>query len=111
MAKRHRHAGPDGGHEPIAIAAVHVAALVRPAPVQLFTHDSQNYELSSILDRQTVIAQGSTWLTSNGVRHVFMDQLGDYIYARRKSSLSRASFDGTQLTYTFTGDATDPDGT
>ena len=66
-------------------------------PVQLFTHDSLNYEDSTVSDRQAVIAQSSSWLNVNGVRHVFMDDLGDYIYARTKSTLTRASFDGSQI--------------
>jgi hypothetical protein len=80
-------------------------------PLQLFTHDAANYEGSSAGDRQDVIAQSSAWLNSNGVRHVFMDDLGDYIYARTKSSLTRATFDGSQLSYTFTGRSANADGT
>jgi uncharacterized protein YjdB len=80
------------------------------SPVQLFTHDSLNYEFSNIQDRQTVIAQGSQWLNTNGVHHIFMDDLGDYIYARSKSNLTRATFDGSQVTYTFVGRAANADG-
>ena len=79
-------------------------------PLQLFTHDALNYESSSALDRQQVIAQSSSWLNANGVRHMFMDDLGDYIYARTKSILARTTFDGTQLTYTFTGTGATADG-
>ena len=80
-------------------------------PVQVFTHDAANYENSSVSDRQAVIAQSSSWLNTNGVRHLFMDDLGDYIYARTKSALTRATFDGTQISYTFTGAAANADGT
>jgi len=79
-------------------------------PVQLFTHDSLNYEASTASNRQAVIAQSSAWLNVNGVRHVFMDDLGDYIYARTKSKLTRASFDGSQFAYTFTGSGANADG-
>ena len=79
-------------------------------PVQLFTHDSLNYEASTVSDRQSVIAQSSSWLNANGVRHVFMDDLGDYIYARTKSTLIRAAYDGAEITYTFTGTGANADG-
>jgi len=79
-------------------------------PVQLFTHDVINYQNSSVSDRQAVIAQSSSWLNANGVRHIFMDDLGDYMYARAKSKLTRATFDGAQLNYTFTGRAATADG-
>ncbi|HVZ59746.1 MAG TPA: IPT/TIG domain-containing protein [Terriglobales bacterium] len=79
-------------------------------PVQIFTHDSLNFEGSTAANRQSVVSQASTWLNSNGVRHVFMDDLGDYIRARSKSRLTRATFDQTQLAYTFTGSATTADG-
>ena len=46
-------------------------------PLQLFTHDSLNYEFSPAVDRQTVITQSAQWLNANGVRHIFMDDLGD----------------------------------
>jgi len=79
-------------------------------PVQVFTHDAANYENSTASDRQAVIAQSSSWLNANGARHVFMENLGDYIYARRKSNLTAASYDGSQVSYTFTGKAADADG-
>lgn len=79
-------------------------------PVQVFTHDSLNYANSSVQDRQTVISQASSWLNTNGVRHIFMDDLGDYIYARTKSKLTNVTFDGSQLSYTFTGKGADADG-
>ena len=81
------------------------------SPAQIYTHDHSNYEWSTDSDRQSVITQGSTWLNANGVRHVFLDSMGDYIYARNKSLLSQATFNGSsQVTLTFTGKATDPDG-
>jgi hypothetical protein len=80
-------------------------------PVQVFTHDAVNYEMASVGDRQTVIRQASGWLNGLGVRHIFMDDLGDYIYARTRSKLMQATFDGTQLSYTFTGRAANADGT
>ena len=39
-----------------------------------------------------------------------MDDLGDYIYARTKSTLTRASFDGSQIAYTFVGTGANADG-
>jgi hypothetical protein len=79
-------------------------------PVQLFTHHASNYELATASDRQTVISQGSTWLQSNGVRHLFMQDLGDYLYARNKSTLTQAQVNGSSLQLTFTGNAATADG-
>ncbi len=80
------------------------------APVQVFTHDSINYELATLSNRQTVIRDVSTWLNANGVRHQFMDDFGDYVYARTKSSLSRSELTGGNITHLFTGNAATADG-
>jgi len=76
------------------------------APVQIFTHDSVNYVNASVADRQQVIQNVSSWLNPQGVRHVFMEELGDYIYARNKSLLTDVSLTGSNVTYVFTGNAT-----
>jgi glucose/arabinose dehydrogenase len=81
------------------------------APMQAFTHDASNYVLSSIADRQAVISQLSAWLGSHNVRHVFMEDLGDYIYARTKSVLTRADLEAGSITYAFTGTAATAEGT
>ena len=109
---------PNASASPVPTVASSVAQLQQYTwrhwsglgPVQLFTHDAANYENSAVSDRQAAIAQASSWLNANGVRHTFMDSLGDYIYARTKSTLTRAAFDGTQVTYTFTGRAANADG-
>ncbi|HXH11237.1 MAG TPA: hypothetical protein VNP04_15935, partial [Alphaproteobacteria bacterium] len=80
------------------------------APTQIFTHDSFNYTLSSPTDRRSVIRDLSTWLENLNVRHVFMEDLGDYIYARSKSVLTRATFADGKITYVFTGNAATADG-
>ncbi len=80
------------------------------SPVQLFTHDIVNYELATAADRQAVIQQASEWLNSNGARHVFMENLGDYIYARTKSVLVDAVQTTEGLQVTLTGSAVTPDG-
>jgi len=81
------------------------------APVQIYTHDgSLNYVLSSVPQRQQVIRDVSTWLTTERVRHVFMQDLGDYMVARTRSLLTGAQVTGSTLTLTFIGNATTADG-
>ncbi|TKB23975.1 DUF1080 domain-containing protein [Desulfopila sp. IMCC35006] len=80
------------------------------APFQVYTHDGSNYADSSVQDRRQVIQQTSNWLNQNGVHHVFMEQMGDYIYARNKSMLNSITFDNSQLTYNFSGNTTTADG-
>ena len=75
------------------------------APVQIYTHDYYNYEEASALERQTVIRDVSSWLEVNDVRHIFMENLGDYIYARTKSVLTDATLSGNDVTFTFTGNS------
>jgi hypothetical protein len=78
--------------------------------VEIFTHDTNNYAESSVSDRRTVIQTLSPWLAANGVRHRFMDELGDYIHARTKSQLTQAEVDGGNVTFGFTGNAATADG-
>jgi hypothetical protein len=80
------------------------------APVQIYTHDSNNYQLSTTSDRQAVIQQASTWLEQNGSINIFMQDFADYMYARTKSQLTSAKYNGSQITYTFAGKSTDIDG-
>jgi IPT/TIG domain-containing protein/Big-like domain-containing protein/BACON domain-containing protein/3-keto-disaccharide hydrolase/beta-xylosidase-like protein len=79
------------------------------APVQIFTHDGLNYASSTVTERQDAIRNVSSFLETNGVRHVFMEELGDYIYSRTKSALVGATLTGTNVTYTFTGNAATAD--
>ncbi|HEV2988434.1 MAG TPA: family 16 glycoside hydrolase [Candidatus Angelobacter sp.] len=58
---------------------------------------------------QQVIQGVSAWLNKQGTHHVFMQDLAQYAYARTKSVLTRATYDGAKITYTFTGSAADPD--
>src|SRR5439155_26807168 len=82
------------------------------APVQIYTHDgSNNYVLSSPAQRQQVIREVSTWLNTERARHVFMQDLGDYMLARTGSVLTGAQVTGSTLTLTFTGNAATADGT
>gem|GEM_PF-2863255 len=80
------------------------------APMQIFTHDSSNYQLSSTADRRAVIGQVSSWLNGEKVRHRFMEQVGDYVYARNKSRLSSALFSAGEVVVDFTGNAATADG-
>jgi Bacterial Ig-like domain (group 2) len=59
---------------------------------------------------EQIIHDVSAWLNNNGARHIFMQDMAQYIYARSKSTLSRATFDGANITYTLTGNAADQDG-
>jgi hypothetical protein len=79
------------------------------APVQIYTHDSSNYQISLPSDRQPMIQAVSNFLNHNGARHVFMDELGDYIRARTKSRLTGVQLVGSNLVYTYTGSATSAD--
>jgi|GEM_PF-2499326 len=81
------------------------------APFQVYTHDGSNYQYSSVADRRQVIQQVSSWLSQNGVRHVFMDDMGDYIYARNNSILESATSDNNTLTCSFSGTTATADGT
>ena len=109
---------PNAAASPVPTTASSVAQLQQYtwrhwsglSPVQIFTHDSQNFEFSTALERQTVVQQSSDWLNANGVRHVFMDELGDYIYARNKSTLTDVFQIGSTLNCTFTGSAATADG-
>ena len=80
------------------------------APVQIYTHDgSSNMILASDAQRQEVVRQVSTWLNDRGVRHVFMEDLGDYMYARNNSVLTGAEATNGNVTLTFSGNAATPD--
>src|SRR5262249_46166794 len=81
-------------------------------PVEAFTHDDaySACDPSQPSVRQGMISTVSQWLNARGVKHMFMADLAGYVYARTKSTLTQASFNGTNISYTFTGKATDPDG-
>ncbi len=81
------------------------------APFQVYTHDGSNYQYSSVEDRRQVIQQVSSWLSQNGVRHVFMDEMGDYIYARNNSMLESVTSDNNMLTCSFSGTTATAGGT
>ncbi len=79
-------------------------------PVQIYTHDGDNLEYSTVSDRQSFIKQMSTWFNTNKAQHVFMDSMGDYLRARNHSLLATASLNSTSITLNFTGSASDADG-
>ncbi|MBZ5531478.1 MAG: IPT/TIG domain-containing protein [Acidobacteriia bacterium] len=79
------------------------------APVEVFTHDDA-YSNCQDTARKQIITDVSAWLNQQKARQVFMQDMSQYMYARTKSTLTQASFDGTNITYTFTGKAADPDG-
>ena len=80
------------------------------APVQIYTHDNNDYVLSTPRERRELIKRVSLWLNAHRVKHVFMDELGDYIYARTKSVLTKAELNGDTVKSTFTGNAATADG-
>lgn len=80
------------------------------APVQIYTHDGGNMANSTDQERQQLISTLSPWLASRGVRHVFMEELGAYMRARTKSTLSTGQVTPSTITLNFTGSATDGNG-
>ncbi len=80
------------------------------SPAQIYTHDVVNYQLTGLTDRQVVTQESSAWLEANGVRHIFMDDLGDYLYARSKSTLLAVEKIADSLQLTFAGASTTADG-
>jgi len=80
------------------------------APVQIYTHDNNDYVLSTPRERGELIKRVSLWLNARRVKHVFMDELGDYIYARTKSILKKAELDGNKIKCIFIGNAATADG-
>lgn len=80
------------------------------APVQIYNHDGGSFEISTEPERQQAITQISSFLNSEGVRHVFMGDLGAYFCARVSSTLTTAQASASSLTLNFTGNATDMDG-
>jgi len=81
-------------------------------PVEAFTHDDaySACDPSQPSIRQGMISNVAQFLNANGAKHIFMSGLAQYVYARTKSTLTQASFNGTNISYTFTGKAADPDG-
>lgn len=78
-------------------------------PAEMFTHDDA-YSACQDASRKQNIQAISGFLNSHGAKQVFMQDMAQYVYARTKSTLTQASFNGTNITYTFTGKAADPDG-
>ncbi|HET6935728.1 MAG TPA: IPT/TIG domain-containing protein [Candidatus Angelobacter sp.] len=78
-------------------------------PVEIFTHDDA-YSNCQDATRKQIIQTVSSWLNQQKARQVFMQDMAQYVYARTKSTLTQASFNGTNITYTFTGKAADADG-
>jgi hypothetical protein len=80
------------------------------APMQVFTHDASNYELSSVADRRAVIQQVSSWLSGEKAKHVFMGDLGDYLYARTKSVMTGVLLSSGNITFSLSGNSATADG-
>lgn len=80
------------------------------APVQIYNHDGGSFANSTEAERQQAITQISEFLNAHGVRHLFMEDLGAYLRARVKSTLSTAVESPSTLTLNFTGSSTDMDG-
>ena len=80
------------------------------APVQIYNHDGGSMANSTDQERQSFISTLSPWLAARGVRHIFMDDLGAYLHARVKSTLSGGTVDPNTISLTFTGNATDMNG-
>lgn len=74
-------------------------ALAPPPPASSYHNASEQ-----------IIHDVSAWLNANQARHVFMQDMAQYMYAHSKSKLTGATFDGSKISYTFSGSAADPDG-
>jgi len=79
-------------------------------PVQIYTHDGNNLDQSTVSDRQSFITQLSAWFKTNKGTHQFMDGMGDYLRARNHSLLKSGTVSPSTISLTFTGTATDADG-
>jgi hypothetical protein len=78
------------------------------APVQVYTQDPGSNGTAS--ERQNFITSLSSWAATNGAGqniNIFMDDLGAYLRARTKSTLTGATLDNNDLTISFAGSATD----
>jgi hypothetical protein len=80
------------------------------SPVTIFTHDQNNYSQTPDSERTQFISQFSNWLNTNGALHTFVENQGDYLLARRTSTLSGGQVTTSTITLDFTGQATDFDG-
>ena len=80
------------------------------APVQVYNHDGGSFDNSTEPERQQAITQISSFLNTNGVQHIFMENLGAYMCARVSSLLGTAQATSSTLTLNFTGNAADIDG-
>ncbi|HKD13774.1 MAG TPA: hypothetical protein VKE71_04435 [Candidatus Angelobacter sp.] len=80
------------------------------APVQIYNHDGGSMANSTTQERQGLISSLSPWLASRGVRHLFMEDMGAYLRARTKSTLTTGSVSPSTITLNFTGSATDANG-
>jgi IPT/TIG domain-containing protein/3-keto-disaccharide hydrolase len=78
-------------------------------PAEMFTHDDA-FSACQDASRRSMIQGISGFTNNHGGKQVFMQDMAQYVYARTKSTLTQASFNGTNITYTFTGKAADPDG-
>lgn len=80
------------------------------APAQIYNHDGGSMANSTTQERQNHISTLSPWLAARGSQPIFMDDLGAYMHARVKSTLTSAQATSTSINLTFTGSATDMDG-
>jgi hypothetical protein len=79
-------------------------------PVTIFTHDQNDYSNTPDSERAQFVSQLSTWLNANGAIHTFVENQGDYLLARRTSTLSGGQVTTSTITLNLTGQATDFDG-
>jgi hypothetical protein len=80
------------------------------APVQIYNHDSDSFDLSTTAEAQQTITQISSFLNAKGAVHVFMEEEGAYLCARTQSVLTTAQATASTISLNFTGNAADMDG-
>ncbi|MDB6086160.1 MAG: hypothetical protein JWN43_4041, partial [Gammaproteobacteria bacterium] len=80
------------------------------APVVIFCHDENSYANTPDSERIQFVQQLSKWMNTNGVIHTFVENEGDYLLARRQSTLVSAQATSSQITLNFSGQSTNFDG-
>ncbi len=76
-------------------------------PVQIYNHDGGSMANGTTQERQQHIVSVSNWVSANGGRPVFMEDMGAYLHARVNSNITGGSVTPSTITLNFSGSATD----
>jgi hypothetical protein len=80
------------------------------AAVEIYNHDGGSMGNSTDQERQQFISTLSPWLAARSVQYIFMDDLGAYMRARVKSTLTSGTVSASTISLNLTGSATDMNG-